>query len=90
MLEFSDYPKELVTNLLHHVEDISDDDVWEQVYITSSADNMADISNVYLELLFNKAEEYFNKLNIECEFYVHNIGSSFELIDSKLLETGEQ
>ena len=83
MLAFKEYVPELTKLLTLYVGEVAEDEIWSNVYINSTATKMVDPSNAYLDILFNRAENHFNIMGVECVSTVDGYASSFELVNNK-------
>jgi len=75
MLEYNDYPEEIVEECLQYVEDITEQEIWE---VARESDEIPNFSNIYLSLLFRKVKEELEDTH-EVTYYINNLDSSIEI-----------
>ena len=75
MLDYNDYPEDVVKECLKYVNDITDEAVWE---IARESEEIPNFSNIYLSLLFERVEEELKDTH-EVTYYVNNLDSNIEI-----------
>jgi rRNA maturation endonuclease Nob1 len=75
MLDYNDYPEDVVKECLKYVNDITEEEVWE---VARESEEIPNFSNIYLSLLFERVEEELEDTH-EVIYYVNNLDSDIEV-----------